>query len=355
VVQPTKSAFDDAFVIKLNPTGTTLVYATYLGGTNSDGGASIVVDAAGNSYVLGATSSTNFPTTPGVFQRTMRGEGDLFLAKLNAQGSGLIFSTYLGGSGTETVGGLALDTMGNVYLSAGTHSPDFSITPGAAQPVFGGGYTDAVVAKLNSTGTSLVYSTFLGGSDESSNDRAQAVAIDGAGNAYVTGWTDALDFPTTPGAVQPAGGYNGAAFITKLNAQGTALGYSTYLGDGSSGNTITVDTVGQAYVAGDVRYELPTTAGAFDTTANGEWDGFVTKLNPTGSALVYSTLLGGTGSESVGDLVVDNAGNTYVTGNTTSLNFPVSLGAMQRGRRGTYDAFVTRLNTAGSISTFPRT
>jgi hypothetical protein len=350
---------DDAFVAKLNATGTALVYSTYLGGAGLDRGADIAVDASGDAYVTGTTSG-GFPTTAGAFQRAFRGVYDAFVAKLNPTGTALVYSTYLGGTDNDQAFGIAVDTFGAAYVTGETHSTGFPTTPGAFQTSYGGGY-DAFVTELNPTGTALVYSTYLGGTGD---DVGRGIAVDGAGNAYVTGYTDSADFPTTAGAFQAAfgGGYD--AFVTKLNATGTALVYSTYLGGThwDEGWGIAVDAVGDAYVTGYTEStDFPTTTGAFQTTFGGG-DAFVTKLNATGTALVYSTYLGGVGHDEGDHIAVDAAGNAYVTGFTSSPDFPTTPGAFQTSNRGYGDAFVakfafevqttTALTTSASPSTY---
>jgi len=235
--QTTLRGRSNAFVTKLNPTGSALLYSTYLGGSGFDVGSAIALDSAGNAYVTGSTSSNDFPTTAGVFQSILRGPANAFVTKLNATGTALVYSTYLGGSGTVLPGiatgdqgsAIALDAAGDAYVTGSTTSADFPTTPGAFQAALrssGGG--NAIVTKLNATGTALVYSTYLGGSRF---DAGNAIALDSAGNAYVTGSTHSSDFPTTPGAFQAAlRSSDGNAFVTKLNATGTALLYSTYLG-----------------------------------------------------------------------------------------------------------------------------
>ncbi len=351
--QPTLRGFTDVFVTKLNPTGSALVYSTYLGGSGSDFGSGIALDASGNAYVTGSTSSVNFPTTAGAFQTTLGGFTDAFVTKLNPTGSALVYSTYLGGSGGDDVGnGIAVDASGNAYVRGATESANFPTTAGAFQTTFGGGAEDVFVTKLNPTGSALVYSTYLGGSGQ---DCGFGIAVDASGNAYVTGFTESANFPTTAGAFQTTYGGFTDAFVTKLNPTGSALVYSTYLGGSGfdSGNGIAVDASGNAYVTGDTRSfsDFPTTAGAFQTTFGGGADDvFVTKLNPTGSALVYSTFLGGSGNEEGQGIAVDASGNAYVTGETRSPNFPTTAGAFQTtlGGGASTDAFVTKLNPTGS-------
>jgi hypothetical protein len=358
--------YSDAFVTKLNPTGTALVYSTYLGGTSNDRGSGIAVDAAGNAYVTGSTASANFPTTAGAFQTSYGGNVNAFVTKLNPTGTALVYSTYLGGTGGDGGDGIAVDAAGNAYVTGSTQSANFPTTAGAYQSVGATGVT--FVTKLNPTGTALVYSTYLGGTG---GDYGDGIAVDAAGNAYVTGYTASTNFPTTPGAFQMSygGGSGGSydAFVTKLNPTGTALVYSTYLGGAGDdrGSGIAVDAAGNAYVTGYTSSaNFPITAGALQTSFGGNYDAFVTKLNPTGTALVYSTYLGGTGLDLDYGIAVDAAGNAYVTGYTFSTNFPTTAGAVQRTiGGGSYgDAFVakftfetqttTALTTSASPSTY---
>jgi Beta-propeller repeat len=349
----------DAFVTKLNPTGSApLVYSTYLGGSNADNGTGIAVDSAGNAYVTGFTDSTDFPTTPGAFQPTDPTIGNnthAFVTKLNPTGSAPLYSTYLGGSSDDLAYGIAVDSAGNAYVTGYTCSTNFPTTLLAFQTTnASGGCENAFVTKLNPTGSAPLYSTYLGGS---SVDQGFGIAVDSAGNAYVTGFTFSTDFPTTPGAFQPTDPTigNNHAFVTKLNPTGSApLVYSTYLGGSADdvGSGIVVDSAGNAYVTGyTCSTNFPTTPGAFQpaNASAGCIDAFVTKLNPTGSApLVYSTYLGGSNLDYALGIAVDSAGNAYVTGFTTSTNFPTTTGAIQTVNRGGVDAFVTALNPLGT-------
>ena len=342
----------DAFVTKLSGSGTALVYSTFLGGSGTDFGTGIAVDAAGNAYVTGRSGSPDFPTTPGAFDTTFNGIEDAFVTKLDAAGSALVYSTFLGGSLVDQGLGIAIDAAGNAYVTGATLSADFPTTPGAFSTTFTGasyGVGDAFVTKLNAAGSALVYSTFLGGSG---SDYGQGIAVDDSGNAYVTGATLSADFPTTPGAFDTTYHGTGDAFVTKLNAAGTALVYSTFLGgsgaDGGSG--IAVDAAGNAYVAGATfSADFPTTPAAFDTTYNGGvGDAFVTKLNVAGTALVYSTFLGGSGEDDARGIALDAGGNAYVTGPTLSADFPTTPSAFDSTFNGATDVFVTKLNVAGS-------
>jgi hypothetical protein len=347
----TACCIGDAFVTKLNPTGSGLVYSTFLGGSdNSDAGGGIAVDAVGNAYVTGSARSTNFPTTPGAVQPALAGDLDAFVTKLNPTGSGLVYSTYLGGSGSDDGEGIALDAAGNAYVSGATISTDFPTSPGAFDTSFGG-VNDAFVTKLDPTGSTLVYSTYLG---DNGNDLGISIAVDAAGNAYVAGITSSPNFPTTPAAFQTAfGGGPFDAFVTKVNPLGSGLVYSTYLGgsEDDRGFSIAVDGTDSVYATGNTNSpDFPTTVGAFQTALSGFSDAFVTKVNPLGSALVYSTYLGGSGVEphDRNGIAVDAAGNAYVTGGTTSFNFPTTPGAFQTTSGGGRDAFITKLNPTGS-------
>ena len=344
--QTTYGGGPDAFVTKLNPTGSGLVYSTYLGGSDYDYGGGIAVDTSGNAFVTGLTFSSNFPTTLGAFQMTYGG-ADAFVTKLNPTGSGLVYSSYLGGSGLEEGNAIAVGDSGNAYITGYTGSGDFPTTAGAFQTAFRG-LSDVFVTEVSSTGSGLVYSTYLGGSDI---DRGYGIAVDTSGNAYVAGFTESGDFPTTAGAFQTAlsGGYD--AFVTKLNPTGSGLVYSTYLGgsDYDYGGGIAVDTSGNTFVTGiTFSANFPTTAGAFQTTLDGQ-DVFVTELNPAGSGLVYSTYLGGSDYDyGGGSIAVDISGNAYVAGSTYSSDFPTTAGAFQTTLGGDDDAFVTELNPTGS-------
>jgi Beta-propeller repeat/Abnormal spindle-like microcephaly-assoc'd, ASPM-SPD-2-Hydin len=345
---------DDAFVTKINPTGTAAVYSTFLGGNANDEGFGIAVDGNGNAYVTGLTSSTDFPNTPGTIQAAFGGAPeDAFVAEINAAGNALVYSTYLGGSGDDAGFGITADGTGNAYVTGLTSSTDFPNSPGTIQPGgFGGGASDAFVTKVSANGTSLAYSTYLGGSGD---DQGFGIAVDGNGNAYVTGSTSS-SFPIVAGAVQAAFGGGGSdAFVTKVNSGAAALAYSTYLGGSGidSGNSIKVDGNGNAYVAGQTNSTVfPTTAGAFQTTLGdpSHFDAFVTKFNSTASApLTYSTYFGGAADDLAFGLGIDSSGNAYITGITSSANLFVSAAAFQNAFGGGIDdAFVTKFNPTGT-------
>ena len=344
-----------AFVTKLNADGSALAYSTYLGGGGREIiGNSIAVDPSGKAYVTGITLSAHFPITPGAFQTSLRGSSNGFVTKLNAAGSALLYSTYLGGSSQDSGTAIAVDSSGSAYVTGFTTSSNFPTTPGAFQTSLLGA-ADAYVTKLNAKGSALLYSTYLGGTRDGFNDSGSGIAVDASGNAYVTGGTDSSNFPTTAGAFQTTLRGSSNAFVSKLNAAGSALVYSTYLGGSGAdaGNSLVIDAQDDAYITGLAgSSDFPTTPGAFQTTYGGNGDVFVTKLNPAGSALVYSTYLGGSGFEgySVGaDIKVDASGNAYVTSSTDSPDFPITPGALQTTLAGIYgNAFLTKLDTSAT-------
>ena len=352
------AAYDKSRPLVIDPV---LFYSTYLGGSGHEESGGIAVDTSGNSYVTGRTQSLNFPTTSGALQTANAGGGDAFVTKLNPTGSGLVYSTYLGGTGGDAGNGIAIDVAGNAYVTGNTGSANFPTTAGAFQTTYGGSFNDGFVTKLNSAGSGLVYSTYLGGSGE---DTGRAIALDGAGNAYIAGHTQSFNFPTSAGAYQPTAiGVNGCCFgpsnvfVTKLTPAGAGaadLVYSTYLGPANSeAGGIAVDGTGNAHVAGGTTSaSFPTTVGAFQTTfGGGGGDAFVTKVNPTGTGLVYSTYLGGSGGDGASSgptIAVDAAGSAYVTGATGSANFPTTAGAFQPALAGPQNAFVTKLNPLGT-------
>jgi len=342
-VQNTKSGgITDVFIAKLNATGSGLIYATYLGGTGQDGTGDIAIDAAGNAYVVGVTKSTDFPVTTGALQTTYAGGlYDIFVAKINPTGTRLAYSTYVGSSGNDGSNSIAVDAAGNVVISGSTDSPLFPTTAGAYQGVYGGGLFDAVITKLNSTGTALVYSTFLGGADF---DRSFDLVLDTAGNVYLTGDTRSTDFPVTANTFQTANPPGVVApFVTKLNPTGSGLVYSTYMGTGR-GFAIAVDASGRAYVTGETG-RFPTTADAVQGTLGGILDVYLARLNASGSALEYSTYLGGAGLEVSTDIAVDAAGNAYVTGATASTDFPLANPIQAVYGGGIRDGFIVKMTT----------
>jgi len=373
--QPRNDGNADAVIAKLDPSGSTLLFATYLGGSGSDSANSIALDSNGNLIVAGSTVSSDFPLN-NAFQWNLLGTEDAFLSKVNANGTQLLYSTYLGGSHSDWALGVALDASGRAVVTGGTNSSNFPITAGALQPLYGGNL-DAFIAKLDTSqsGTaSLLFSTYLGGSNR---DAAGAIAVDTSGNVFATGLTLSSNFPTANPlqascASCPSGSDTGLVpaavadgFVTKLNATGTALVYSTFLGGnmGDASNSIAVDSVGNAYVAGTTGSwsNFPTTVGAFQTSHHGEADAFVSKLNPRGSALLYSTLVGGDGYDGATGVAIDSSGNAYLTGFSNSWDFPTVNPLQGPGKGvcdfvlfpdGCSDAVVLQLNADGSAMNY---
>jgi len=328
-----------------------LSYATYLGGSGDDAGNGIAVDASGNAYVTGSTGSTKFPTQPTTPLQAAAGGGeDVFVAKLNAAGTALVYSTYLGGTADDHGAGIAVDSSGNAYVTGDTASSNFPTTSSALQKTYGGGQADAFVAELKPDGSALVYATYLGGSGA---DYGHGIALDSAGSAYVTGGTESTDFPTTLNPIQAASGGSSDAFVAKLKPDGSApLVYSTYLGggDADSGQGIALDSLGNAYVTGITYSTNFPAANPWQAASGGSSDAFVAKVNTAGSGLTYSTYLGGGGFDRGMAIAVDSAGNAYVTGDTTSADFPTTAGVFQDSLHGLSDAFVTKLNPDGSLA-----
>jgi hypothetical protein len=376
-IQTGLSGVSDAFVIKLNPDGSDLVFSTFLGGSNSESGSGIVVDSGGNVCVIGRTESTDFPTV-NPLQPASAGGADVFVAKLKGDGSGFIFSTYLGGSDDEFGRALKVDGSGDIYMTGYTASTNFptvnAFQPARADgipnpcipfpfpsncipPVYTG-FEDVFVAKLKGDGSALVFSTYMGGRKE---DDGQGLAIDNNGDIYVTGLTASTDFPTAY-PLQPAKAGGGDAFVAKFDTNG-ALVYSTYFGGSSSdlGATISVDGAGNVYLLMYTYSPNLPTVNPLKSTLTGGTDLFVAKLDRTGSAILYSTYLGGSNLEGTGDMKVDSQGNAYITGYTASADFPVvnaiqptlNPGAICSFPSGNYsegrlDAFITKLDASGS-------
>ncbi len=339
-LQPELSGFINAFIAKLSPDGSTLIYSTYLGGSNQDIGVGIAVDRDGNAYVTGATTSTDFPTAHPLQASYGGGVNDGFVTKLSADGSALVYSTYVGGRGGEFGESIAVDAEGCAYVTGSTNSTDFP-TANPLQPEYGGGDFDAYVLKLSPDGSALVYSTYFGGRG---TDLGGGIAVDAEGNAYLAGKTRSPDFPTA-NPLQPELRGSDDAFVAKLDPTGKALIYSTYLGGrgGETGAAIAVDGEGNAYVAGQTSSrDFPTVDALQPDYGGGAFDAFVAKVNADGSALVHSTYLGGSSADAARGMAVDAEGNAYVAGFTLSNNFPTA-NALQPDLAGLENAFVAKV------------
>ncbi|HYO49710.1 MAG TPA: SBBP repeat-containing protein [Chloroflexia bacterium] len=335
----------DAFVAKFDPTGTHLLYATYLGGSGDDSGWGIAVDRIGNAYVAGYTDSTNFPLSS-AYQPANAGGKDVFVARLNAQGSALDYSTYLGGSGRDEGWGIAVDSEQNAYITGITGSPDFpTASPLQASMA---GVEDAFVTRVNAAGSALIYSTYLGGS---LRDGALGIALDRDGNAYLAGGSISTDFPTTASAFQPTNhDGNHDAIVVKVSHDGGQLVYSTYLGGsgGDQGWAIAVSSAGDAALTGYTGSTDFPTLNPLQPANGGNTDSFATLLNNQGSGLVYSTYLGGNGHYDGGyGVAADAHGNFYFAGLTSSTDFP-TVNALQSTSNGSDDAFISKINAGGA-------
>jgi hypothetical protein len=340
--------FSDAFITKINPAGSALVYSTYLGGTIFDAAQAITIDSTNNVYITGRSTSPDYPVVNPIQGTYSGGPGaDAIVTKINAAGSALVYSTYLGGAGGNgfTAGdSIKVDSTGNAYVTGQTRATNFP-TVNPIQATFGGGFPDgdAFISKLNAAGTALVYSTYLGGSD---NDIGFEIALDSVGSAYVVGVANSANFPTA-NAFQGTLKGSSDAFVTKLNAAGTALVYSTYLGGTTdeSGNGIALDSAGNAYVAGGTSStDFPVVNPTQATRGGGVTEAFLTKLNAAGSALTYSTYLGGSGNDTALAIALDSANSMYLTGRTASTNFPTLTPFQSANGGGSQDAFVTKIS-----------
>ncbi len=399
----------DAFITKLNATGTQLLFSTYFGGSSIDVAQDVALDASGNVYLAGWTASNNFPVTTGAFQTSGGSNGNIevFVSKLNSTGSAVLYSTYLAARDSDYGYGIAVDSGGHAYVTGRTDSNNFPTTAGAFRPSFSGGSCgqntacfDAFVTKVNPSGSGLVYSTYLGGTgDDRANWNGGGIAVDSFDAAYVTGLTRSTDFPMVnpfqsthapgPSPSNPSFGLNSDVFVTKIDPSGQTLVYSTYLGGtgDDEGRQVVVDAEGHAYVTGQGSgaFGFPITPGAhlnsgasfvtkmspvgnelvYSTnlpittnsiaidsagnayvTGNQNFSGFrpvnVSKLNPSGTALIFSFFFGGTESQFGGDsathmgndIALDSSGGIYITGDTFAANFPVTAGAPQQNFGG---------------------
>lgn len=354
--QATLGGGKDIFVSKLNPAGTALLYSVFLGGGDLDRATGIAIDSTGDAYLTGYTSSTNFPTTSGVYQTSNAGNTDAFIAKLDPTGSNLVYSTYLGGSGIDYGRAIAVDASGDAFITGSTQSVDFP-TMNPLQIGLDGG-SDAFVSEVDPSGANLLYSTYLGGSGA---DEALAIVLDGSGNPYIAGYTFSSNFPTQ-NAFQSTLSGPSDAFVAEIDPGTSSLVFSTYLGGSSSDSAqaMTLDSTGSIYLAGSTSSNnFPGTSGGAQATYEGQGDAFVAKLAPGATQLVYATYLGGSGLDQANGIAIDSSGDAFVTGFTESSDFPQAdalqkvLGISGAGSCGTTpcsDAFITELGPSGSMT-----
>jgi hypothetical protein len=322
-----------------------LSYSTFLGGNGHDAGNGIAVDSSGSAYVTGYTYSGNFPTENPYQADHGGGDRDAFIIKLNPAGNELVYSTYLGGSQNDSGSGIAIDSSGCAYVVGNTYSTDFPIA-NPFQSTHSSGSQDVFITKLNPSGDGLIYSTYFGGS---SGNTGSSIAVDSYANVYITGDTSSIDFPQV-NSFQAIMGDSNDVFVSKLNPSGNALVYSTFLGGSGfdSGDGIAVDSSGSAYVTGMTASTDFPIENAFQASHGGSYDVFITKMNPSGSALIYSTYLGGNGDDRGRGIGVDSYGCAHVTGQTTSTGFPTKNPFQTNYAGGTQDAFAARLNPSGN-------
>ena len=351
----TANRLSDAFVAKVDASGTALLYCGYIGGSSGAGGSGIDVDAAGCAYVAGGTSSNeqSFPVAVGP-DLSWNGLCDAFVAKVNPTGTGLLYCGYIGGSGNDGALAIAVDRTGNAYV-VGTTTSNEQTFPVAVGPdlTYNGTYCDGFIARVNASGSALVYCGYIGGVGWGTD--TNSVAVDSAGHAYVTGSTDS-DERSFPVNVGPDLTYNGGqrdAYVAKVNASGSGYIYCGYLGGASeeSGHGIALDESGNAFVTGYTgsdEQSFPVTVGP-DLKYNGGWDTFVAKVNAKGTVLVYCGYIGGSGPEAGVGIAVDRMGNAYLTGNTESTcqTFPVTVGP-DLTFNGSVDAYVAKVNASGT-------
>jgi hypothetical protein len=339
---------NDVFVTKLNPSGSALVYSTYLGGAGDDRGYGIAVNADGYAFVTGSTSSTDFPTTLDGYDTTHNDLTDVFVTRLTVAGNHLFYSTFVGGWSTDEGHAIAVDSGENAYVTGKTASPNFPATGGAFDQTHGGG-DDVFVLKVNDSGEDLSYCTFMGWS---ADEEGNGIAVDDAGCAYITGKTTSTFFPVTASGYDLSYNMGGDMFVSKLNSIGSGLHYSTFVGGSSEdyGKDIALDSSGNACVVGaSYSINYPTAGSRYDNSPNGNLDVVVTKLNSSGTSLLYSTYLGGSASDWGEGIAIDQYGNAYITGYTFSANFPTTPGAYSDTRSGAaYDVILSCLSTSSS-------
>lgn len=343
----------DAFVVKMNPSMNSVIYATFIGGIYDDYGRAIAVDASGAAYITGSTIG-RFPITQGAVRTRPTAAPAIFVAKLSTDGSTVVYSTYLDGAGAGQ--GIAVDSGGNAYVAGWTYTATFTTTPGAVQRSHMGG-NDAFVTKLNNQGTTLTYSTLLGGKKD---DQARGIQVTPSGEVIVVGFTTSADFPTSPGAYQTALVGKADAFMTRLSADGAQIAYSTFLGGSSDdrANAVALDGSNNAFIAGETESSNFPLQNPFQSVRRGASDAFIAKVNSSNGSLAFSTYLGGDGFCSVDDtfrkyscdaalgIGVHPSGRAYVTG-VAGADFP-TVGSPQQPYGGEGDAFFAELSASGS-------
>ncbi len=350
---PTVDPYDDSmngvdtFISKFSPTGS-LTYSTFLGGSNNDYPSEISVDDSGNIYVSGYTYSSDFPTA-NAYSSSNSGSYDSFITKMSPAGDSLMYSTYFGGSADENYNYHAIDNSGKVYLLGQTTSSDLPTANAYCDSLSHSGIRDVFIARFSSSGNSLEYCTYLGGTD---HDYPLAIAADNSGNAYITGYTDSDDFPMV-NAYDDSYGDNYDGFVAKLSIDSQALLFSTYLGGTGNdyGRDIDIDNSGNIYITGNTTSTDFPICSAYNSSHNGSHDVFLSKMTPGGDSLHYSTFLGGSGADEAYGLVVNESGYAYISGNTNSSDFP-TVDAYDDNVNGNYDIFISVFSPDASYLDF---
>ena len=353
-INSTTAGGADIFISKISADGSSLVYSTYLGGSDDDRAYGIAVDSTGAVAVTGTTASADYPVAAAI-QSAYGGSNDGFVTKLNAAGSAVVYSTFVGGAGSDEARAIVFNANDDVYITGYTDSADFPVTSGFQMTKASA--IDAYVSKINAAGSAFIYSSYLGGSNASGNDYGYAIAVDDNDNAYVAGQTAATTFPLVSPLQSIYGGGASDAFVAKIHPLGSSLLYSSYLGGigGDMANGIGVDSNENIYITGSTTsVNFPFVYGSYDITCGsdgncdgGKNDAFVVKVKADGSALSYATYLGGSGNDITTAIAVSDSGSVYLTGYTSSADFP-SESAIQALYGGVTDAFAVRLNTAGT-------
>ncbi len=348
--QPTSAGGTDVFITKIAPDGTSLIYSTYLGGTNNDVGLAITIDPSGAAYVTGSTDSSDFPTQ-GAYQATLLGTQDAFVTKLSPNGGSLTYSTYLGGaSGATTARGIEINIFGQTFIAGETSSASFPTTGGSVSTTYNGGASDGFISLLSSGGNVLLASTYLGGTGA---DTIYGLALDSSDFVYVTGSTNSADFQTTAGAYQTMLTGIQNAFVTKLVEDLSGLVFSTYLGGAATDAAMAaaLDSNNLVCVTGTTdSSDFPVTPGAYQTSYGGSGDVFLTKFTLDGGNLVFSTFLGGSGADTGNAVTFDSTGHVWVTGATSSIDFPQTPLVIPSSLTGSQDWFISMLSAdAGSL------
>ena len=346
---PTTSGFSHTRSVAGPVSDSSSFYATFLGGSSGSWAFALAVAPGGDVVLAGVTGSSDFPTTAGAYDRSLDGSNDAFVARLDPAGRSLVYSTFLGGGGADRIWSVALDKEGSVYVTGDTTSTDFPTTPNAYRGAFGGGVSDAFVAKLSPDGATLVYSTFLGGE---AADLGTAITADATGTAFVAGATYSAGFPTANATRTTLGGTEDA-FVAKFDPEG-GISFSTYLGGSGEefgGGSLVLDATGNLYLSGGTTStDFPVTLDAVDATLSGGSDAFIARLDPVDGSVRYATYLGGSGVDGSDSLAVDPSGKVVVAGVTGSRDFPVTDGAFQTTfGGGTTDAFVAALRPDGTF------